>query len=251
MAAAWRINGAIIGNATTTTLAVVAPTTGVIADDIFICGVLGKDNQVITAPANWTKFVEVNNTANQRATLAWKRVVGGDPGATFNFTKPTDNNLLFCGFIACFSGCLIAATPIDASTPTTSANASSDTVTYATFDPAETAAHVVAWGFYNNDLTTAGAIAGTDPTFTNRADLEVPTGTDGSQFMYDGSSSGAATGARSHSTTSTVDDINIGVLFGLIAEPPPVFPYPGTRRRTMQSLLAVNLPILGRVALLG
>jgi hypothetical protein len=69
--------------------------------------------------------------------------------------------------------------------------------------------------------------------------------------MYDGSSSGAATGARSHSTTSTVDDINIGVLFGLIAEPPPVFPYPGTRRRTMQSLLAVNLPILGRVALLG
>ena len=220
MAVAFRIAGALADNATTTTLPIVAPTTNVATDDIFVAVILGKDNQTITVPdGTWTKFVEVNNTANQRMTLAWKRVVPGDAGATFNFTKPTDNNILFCGVILCFSGCLTTATPIDATTPTTSANASSDTVTYADFNPAETAAFVVAVGGYNNDLTTAGAISGTDPAFTNRLDVETNLGTDASIFAYTGSSSGAATGARSHSTTSTVDDVNLGILFGLKAAP--------------------------------
>lgn len=221
MAVAFRIAGALASDATTTTLAIVAPTTGVVADDIFIAIILSKDNQVVSPPdGTWTKFVEANNTANQRITIAWKRVVAGNAGATFNFTKPVDNNVLFCGVIACYSGCLTTATPIDASTPTTSANASGDTVTYATFDPTETTAFVVASGVYNNDLTTAGSISGTDPSFSNNIDLETATGTDGSIFAYSGSSTGAATGARSHSTTSTVDDVSIGCLFGLVSEPP-------------------------------
>ena len=240
MPVAWRINGALAANATTVTLAVVAPTTGVIADDIFLAFIGQKANQVITAPVNWTKFVEVNNTAAQRSTIAWKRVVAGDAGATFNFTKPVDDNLLFYGFIACFSGCLVSATPIDAATPTTSANVSSDTVTYATFDPIETAAHVIAAGFYNEYNTTAGAIAGTNPTFTNRADLESGTGSDGSVFVYDGPSSGAATGARSHSTTSAADDINTGVLFGLVAR--ASFPF---GRNDQRLVIAQRVPEVG------
>ena len=221
MAVAFKNAGALAANATTVTLACVAPS-GIVADDIMICAIMEKANQVISPPdGTWTKFVEVNNTANQRLTLAWKRAAGTESGGTFNFTKPVDNNLLFIGVISVWSGCKVGATPIDASAPTTSPNASSDTVTYATFDPTETAAHVVAVGCYNNDLTTAGAIAGTDPAFATRWDLESGTGTDGSLFGYSGSSTGAATGARSHSTTSTADDVNIGALFGLVEEPPP------------------------------
>jgi hypothetical protein len=217
MAVSFQAVGALAANATTTTLNITAPTLA--ADDIMIATILGKDNQTITAPSGWASVVAVNNTADQRTSIFWKRAVGGDSGASFAFTKPTDNNTLFCGVIAAFRGCLTSATPIDASTPTTSANASSDTVTYADFNPTETAAHVVAIGTYNQDLTTAGSISGTDPTFVNRWDLETGTGTDGSIFGYNGASSGAATGARSHSTTSTADDINTGVMFGLVEAP--------------------------------
>lgn len=221
MAVVFEQAGALASNAATTTLAVIAPAT-VNADDILITVILNKDNQVITPPdGTWTKFVEVNNTTAQRLTIAWKRADGTEAGGTFNFTKPTDNNVLFCGVMSRWSGCITTTSPVTgAGTPTTSANASSDTVTYATFDPA-IACHVVAVGVYNNDLTLAGVIAGIDPILLNRWDLETNTGTDGSIFGYSGDSSGAATGARSHSTTSTADDINIGCLFGLEPAPAP------------------------------
>ena len=219
MAVAFQSVGALAANAATTTLNIVAPSLA--ADDIMIAAINNKDNQVVTAPSGWASVSASNNGANQRASIFWKRAVGGNSGATFAFTKPTDNNVLFCGVISAWRGCITTATPIDATTPSVSANASSDTVTYATFDPTETAAFVVAIGFYNQDLTTAGSISGTDPSFTNRWDLETGTGSDASIFGYGGSSTGAATGARSHSTTSTADDVNIGVMFGLVAAPAP------------------------------
>lgn len=217
--------GALAANATTTTLNVVLPGS-LVTGYILVISVLNKDNQVCTFPSSevdgvsaWTKFVEVNNTANQRMTLAWARVTNGAnaSGNTIAVTKPVDNNLLYCGVASVWSGAVESGSPVTgAGTPTTSANASSDTVTYATFDPS-IACHVVAVGVYNDDLTTAGSIAGTDPTLTNRWDLETATGSDGSIFGYSGDSTGAATGARSHSTTSTADAINIGCLFGLEA----------------------------------
>lgn len=220
--------GALAANATTTTLAVVLPGS-LVTNQILVIAVNNKDNQVCTFPSAesdgvsaWTKFVEVNNTANQRLTLAWARVTDGAnaSGNTINVTKPTDNNILFCGMASVWGGAITSGDPTTAAgTPTTSANASSDTVTYATFDPT-IACHVVAVGIYGDDLTTAGAIAGTDPALTSRWDLETATGTDGSIFGYSGDSTGAATGARSHSTTSTVDAINIGCLFGLQSDFP-------------------------------
>ena len=211
------VSGALAANATTTTLNIVAPTLNV--DDIMIASILNKDNQVVTAPANWTKFVQVNNTTAQRLTLAWKRAIAGDSGATFSFTKPTDNNTLFCGNISVWRGAITSGDPTTgAGTPTTSANASSDTVSYASFDPL-IACHAVAVGVYNDDLTTAGTISGSDPSLVNRWDLETATGSDGSVFGYGGDSTGAATGARSHITTSTADGVNIGCLFGLEAAP--------------------------------
>ena len=229
MAISFVAAGALAATVTLPELSIVAPTLA--ADDIMIAAINAKDNQVWTAPAGWTKFVEVNNTTAQRVTLAWKRAVTGESGATFVFTVPTDHNITYAGVIAAWRGAITTATPIDATAPTTSANASSDTVTYATFDPTEVDAFIIAAGFYNEDQTTAGAISGTNPSFTNRWDLEAATGTDTSIFGYDGSSDGAATGARSHATTSMTDAINVGGLFGLVAALPASLVY---ARRTSQ-----------------
>lgn len=236
MAVAFQAVGALANNATTAALATVGPACAI--NDILIYAGMGKNNQVVSPPdGSWTKFVELNNTANQRVTLAWKRAVAGDTGGiSYAFTKPVDDNLLNIGVISAWRGCITTATPIDATAPTTDVAATAaDVVDYASFDPTETAAFVVAIGVYNDDATTAGAISGTDPTFVNRWDLETPTGTDGSCFGYSGSSSGAATGARSHTTTSTTDAINIGVLFGLV-EAAPAFPFgsPSQRRNRLR-----------------
>jgi hypothetical protein len=232
MAVNWRINGALAANATVATLTVTAPSTGVIPGDIYIAFFLLKSTGATpvvapTPPGDWVEIVNTVAASNPDMAIFWRRVASGDEGASYTFTKSVDDNTLFCGFIAAFSGCLTSGNPIDASTPTTSSNASSDTVTYADFDPTETSAFVVAVGGYNEDNTTAGAISGTNPSFTNRADLETATGTDGSIFMYTGSSDGAATGARSHSTSSTVDAENMGVMFGLVAEPAATATWPG------------------------
>jgi hypothetical protein len=179
---------------------------------------LGKDNIDHQGPSGgaWTEIgTQANNTAGMTSSHWWKIAVGGDSGATFRFTKTTDNNIFFSGVISAWTG-THATTPIDATTPTTSNNASSDTVTYADFNPTESAAYVVAIGIYAEDQTTAGTISGTDPTLTNRFDLESSTGTDCSYFGYSGTSTGVATGARSHTTTSMTDAINQGWVFGLV-----------------------------------
>lgn len=224
MAVIFSAVGALAADASTTNLAITAPACA--ANDILIAAIQGKDNQVITAPAGWTKFVELNNTTGQRITLAWKRAALADSGAVFTFTKPVDNDLLFCGVISAWSGCLDRECPIDTATPTTMVAATAnETVSYASFTPEQSDAHVVAIGFYADDLTTAGAIAGTDPSFANHWDLETSTGTDASIFGYSGASSGAATGARSHVSASTADAINVGVLFGLVERADVVWPY--------------------------
>lgn len=223
--------GALAANATTAALATVGPACRV--NDILIYAGMGRNNQVVGVPdGSWTKFVEINNTTVQRITLAWKRAVVGDIGGiSYAFTKPVDDNLLNIGVISAWRGCRTNDTPIDGSTPTNSPNASSDTVTYATFDPTEFMAYVVAVGVYNEDLTTAGTISGTDPTLASQWDLESATGSDGSCFGYSGPSTGVATGARSHATTSTADAINIGVLFGLVSDSFPLPSDQAYRRR--------------------
>ena len=189
-----------------------------VADDILIAVLLGKDNIDHSMDAGgWTEIgTQTNNTTAMTTSHWWKRAVSADSGATFRFNKATDNNIFFAGVISAWRGCITSATPIDSTTPTVSNNASSDTVTYADFNPTATDVLVIASGIYADDLTTAGAISGTNPAFTNNYDLETGTGTDCSFFGYSGQSDGAATGARSHSTTSMADAINQGWLFGLL-----------------------------------
>jgi hypothetical protein len=210
--------GALATNATTTTLTITAPACSV--DDILLAFIHGNNNQTVSPPdGTWTSVVEVNNTTAMRSSVFWKRATAS--GGTHAFTKPTDDNLLFAGLICAWKGCPTNATPIDATTPTTSANASSDDVTYATFDPVETNGLVIAAGFYNQGGTTdttAGAMSGTNPTFAVRADVETSVGANCSIFVYDGLSTGAATGARTHPTTSATNAINTGILIGLVLQ---------------------------------
>jgi hypothetical protein len=219
--------GSINVTSTITTLALVAPTVG--NDDIMIAVLIGKDNIDHQAPdATWTEIgTQTNNTTAMTTSHWWKRAVAADSGATFNFTKTTDNNIFFAGVITAWRGALKGETPIDTSTPTVSNNASSDTVTYATFTPTTPVSVVIiASGIYSEDNTTAGAIAGTNPTLTNRYDVETSTGADCSFFGFSGDSVGCeATGARSHTTTSTADAINQGWLFGIIEEPTGLLPF--------------------------
>lgn len=222
MAVGFVAAGALAGTVTLPQLSLVAPTLSV--GDIMIAAINAKDNQVWTPPdVNWTKFVESDNTTGQRVTLAWKRAEAGDSGATFVFTVPTDNNITYHGMISAWSGCITTATPIDASTPTVDpAAVAADSIDYATFNPTQNDAYIVAIGFYNDDVTTAGTISGTDPVLTNRWDLEDATGTDASIFGYSGPNTtypSIATGARAHTTTSMTDAINVGVLFGLVGVP--------------------------------
>ena len=186
-----------------------------LTNDILVAVFHQNDNLVLSPPdGTWTAIKEVNNTANQRCSIFWKRATADGAGQSFTFTKSADNNLLIFGLIFVLRGCRTDISPI-AAAASHSANASSDTVTYATYTPGAIA-HLIAIGLYNNDLTTAGAISGTNPSFANIADVESSVGADGSIFIYRGDSNGEATGSRSHSTTSTADAISIGVLVGFL-----------------------------------
>jgi len=214
MAVAFESVGALAAAAGTgggaTALTITAPACA--ADDILIAVILSKSNTTISPPdGTWTSVVAVNNTSVQRCSIWWKKAIASN--GSFIFTRASEG-INWYGVISAWRGANTAS-PIDATSPSTSPNASSDTVTYATFDPAGTTGIVIAIGVYNEDNTTAGSISGTNPALVNRWDLESGTGADGSIFGYEGSSDGTATGARSHTTTSAADAINIGVLFGM------------------------------------
>jgi hypothetical protein len=227
MAVTFQAIGAIDVNSSTVTLAVVAPT--VVVNDIMICILIGKDNIDHSAPdASWTEIgTQTNNTTAMTTSHWWKRAVAADSGASFAFAKATDNNIFFAGVITSWRGAILSGSVIDVATPTVSNNASSDTVTYATFTPAFPMLTIIASGIYANDnITALGTISGTNPTLTNRYNVETGTGTDCAYFGFSGASVGAvATGARSHTTGSTNDAINQGWLFGIIEEPTGLLPF--------------------------
>ena len=195
----------------TTSLALVAP--AVLVDDILIVQIVSKNNDAVVYPTtDWTVIRDVANTAAMQTAIAWKRVVTGDSGATFTFT--VGGTTISFGILTAYRGAIPWGSPIGKST--SSVNALADDVTYATLTPNSNKGAIVACGSYALSATTAGAMDGTDPTFVNVVDEETGEGTTASLFQYWGSSSGAATGARVHSTTSTVDALNQGFLFDLM-----------------------------------
>jgi hypothetical protein len=108
-------------------------------------------------------------------------------------------------------------TTIFGGSTTISVNASADNVTYASFTSTREGLCVAA-GYYANDLTTPGAVSGTGPTFTLRAQPETSLGSDASIFVSDGYIlRGVTTGGRTQASNSTADAINNGVLFNLVS----------------------------------
>lgn len=190
----------------TVTLALVAPTCQ--PGDYLFALVVSNNNTALTLPStSWTTIQDVTNTAAMRTAVAYKVVGSGDSGATFNFTVA--GTTLSYGVLVAYRGGVLVGT-----SSSSAQGVAADTVTYATITPNPNSL-VIAFGAYNLNATTAGAMSGTDPTFTNRVDVETATGNTASLFVYDGSSSGAATGSRTHATTSTVDAINHGFLVEL------------------------------------
>ena len=211
MAVAFQAAGTDVATVTTT-LALVAPAG--VAGDIFIANIMSNNNVAAIPPsASWFAIQSYNNTAAMRHDVFIYRAGDGDGAATFNFT--VNGTTLSYGVITTYRGVPTFGSPYGASSQ--SANALADAVTYATITPRDSRSLIVACGAYNLNATTAGAMSGTNPTFTNRVDAETITGNTGSLFVYDGlSGTGVATGARTHATTSTTDAINCGVLIELL-----------------------------------
>lgn len=208
-------NGA---NSDTLSLAAPACTIG----DLLIARVVSK-NAVTYTKVGWTQISETQNGAFTLL-VCYKIADATDASGfgSYNFVRDgaAQPSVGQAGAISAYHHADGVITK-DTTNRSLSTNIASDNVDYATFDPASTNCLVIAIGAYADDQTTAGAIAGVNPTFTNRADNESSVGTDLSIFQYDGESDGAATGARVHSTTSTVDAVSIGVVFAIV---PPVVP---------------------------
>ena len=204
----------------TTSLALVAPV--ILGGDVMFAMIHSNNNTTPTITGDWTTIVATNNTANQNAYLAWRRCSDADSEATFTWTVA--GTTMSFGALVTYRGATRGGNtglPYNSSSSQATAVAE-DNVNYATLLVKEPSALVVAFGYYNEDATTAGAFSGTLPTMTARLDAESPTGADASLFIHDGPSlTGAATGARTLATASTVDAISYGILIDLLAVDTP------------------------------
>jgi hypothetical protein len=131
---------------TTTSLSLVAPT--VIDGDIMLTFITTNDNNVVVPPATWALIRADNNTSAMRTSCYWKRAAASDSGATFVFTVA--GTTVSFGVIDAWRGALRGGKPIG--NTTVSANASSDTVTYATLTPQQSYGAVVAFGHITSML---------------------------------------------------------------------------------------------------
>jgi hypothetical protein len=199
---------------TVTTLSLVAP--ALATDDIIIAQISTNDNDVVTAATGFTSILLTDGTTTAlRSNTYYKRAVAADSGATFEFTGLAGTVYNF-GILTVYRGCVRVGSPIG--NTSTSANASSTLVTYATLTPTANTSFIVACGSYLLDLSAAGAMSGTAPTFVNVVDVETTTGVNGSMFQYSGGIGvGGATGSLTHGTGASAA-ISIGDMFELLSE---------------------------------
>lgn len=228
MAVSFVAAGTLAGNITVATQAIVAPTCAV--GDILICALINKSvtANVVTPPdAAWTAVIatEVNDCTtaadDHQYSVFWKRAVAADSGASFTFTKATDDNLLFAGLIVAYRGALGGGNPLDATAAARTLTAgAADNVTFPAYDPASTDNRVIFIAFYGNDLCAFAAAmsADTNPDCTIDTDQELSTGNDCNIAITSGTNDGTAIASRTWASTSTADAGNTGVVFALVAQ---------------------------------
>lgn len=212
MAVAFQAKGTAV-DTVTVTLALVAPTTAI--GDILIANISSLNNVAVVPPIGWTTIQQNNNTAAMSQYVAWYRASASDSGATFNFIVAGTSASY--GVILSYRGAEVVGSPIG--TSSVSVNASSATISWNSITPYNANSLIVAVGAYNGTGTSAGAMAGTNPTMSsNELDND---GVNATQALveYDGlSGNGAAVGARSEATGASAG-LNIGVMFEIIAPP--------------------------------
>mgnify|MGYP001579316509 CR=1 FL=1 len=198
----------------TTSLALTAPET--LSNDLLIAVIISRNNTAVAALAGWTVIRDTANTSAMQTYVAWKRAGTGTEAHTFTVAGTTTS----FGVIVAYRGVTLTGNPVYQSS--ISNNASADNVTFATFTTAGIN-HVVGIGTYADDETTSGTFSGTNPTMTERVDVENITDEDASIFIWDGPilTQDVAFGARTLDTASVVDAVNQGIAIELIDRPVP------------------------------
>lgn len=187
--------------------------------------VLGGDNVVITFPAGWTKFIEVNGGAASRLSIAWKVYAGSAETAVTHAAGDGVVDRIFT-----VAGADTVA-PIGASS--TNTQTLQTTVTATTIAPLPDSLVVGVW---TEECTgnTSGAptwasYSGVDPTFTEFGTDINTTGLGANEIGFGiatGATDGAVTGARTAVVTGAAlasPTNNIGVMFEIkaaSAQPP-------------------------------
>lgn len=218
MAVDFRAAGSIAVNTTTTTLSVTAPSCQV--GDILLCALINKSvtaNTFSPPDGTWTEVIaqEVNDCTtaadDHQYGLYWKRATAS--GGSFSFTKATDDNLLFAGVIAAYSGAKLNGSPIDATAPARTETAgASDNVSFPAFDPTSENVGYIRVAYYGNDATT---FAGSD------VKVETSSGNDCSIAFFSGQNNGESVAANTQASASSTDAGNTGVVFALVSEDSP------------------------------
>lgn len=218
MAIAFVAAGSFATNTTVTTQAIVAPTLQ--AGDIMLacCYGASTSENIISAPdGTWAEIQQSWNSGTQQHAIFWKLAAGGDSGASFTFSKATDNNLTFGGVISAWRGC--AASPLDATAAgKTETTTNTDNVSFPAFNPTATTVEVLFVAFYGTSSTAFSAAMSNDtnPDCTTRfavqeSGLRTITCTSG---LNDGSN----IAARTWASNSDSDKINTGVVFALVPQ---------------------------------
>lgn len=206
MAVTFVANGSAV-NTTTTTLTLVAP--ALVGGDTLIAVIVTHDNTAITGQdARWQQVYSGANTAAQMLTIYAMQARVGDSAASFNFTVAGTTAAL--GRLTAYRG----ARAIGNSS--SSANASSATVTWATMTPIQKDGVILAVAAIADQTGSNGGISAGTPTFVNEY---YSAGTTDAIALYDAlTPAGSATGARTMNNTSAA--VNTGVFFELIPNPP-------------------------------
>lgn len=196
----------------TTTLTIVGHASSQ-AGDIHIAQIISINNTAITAPdATWTQISQANFTGS-RGAVFWKRIIASGAGSyAFGVAGTTTSY----GIVTCYRGCKKTGNPHGA--VTTSSNASSDDITYATIVPHNSSGILVAIGLYAEDATTPETVSGSVYAFAAPVvDVEQATDEDAAICVsHAPMTTNAASGALTQVTASTTDAVNQGILFDLI-----------------------------------
>ena len=200
---------------TVTTTLTLAGHASSLPNDIHIAQIISINNTAISAPdATWTEIAQLNFTGS-RGAIFWKRVIAAGAGSyAFTVAGTTTSH----GIVTAYRGCKPVGNPHGA--VTTSANAAADAITYAAIVPHNSSGILVAVGLYAEDSTTAGTVSGAVYVFAAPVvDAENATNEDSwISVSHAPLTTNATSGAITQATTSTIDAVNLGILFDLMDE---------------------------------